>query len=66
MRGLLNEFQSFPFPKAKTNDELIDIISSFDFNKYAIAVDEYFDEFPFYDKGDSSKKIVDWLLENAK
>lgn len=61
-RGLLDEFYSFPFPHAYSNEELIDKINTFDADEYSHSLNAYFENNPIYDKGYASEKTVDWIL----
>lgn len=60
-RGLLDEYKDFPFPMAYTNEELVDNINNFDRNNYDKNVQEYFNEFPIYDKGNAAEMVVKWI-----
>lgn len=63
MRGLLPEYDTFPFPTAKTNEELAKNIINFDRKKYDKEVMDYFEKYPVYDKGNAAEKTVDWLIK---
>lgn len=62
VRGLLPEFDEFPFPLATSNQGLIYNIKTFDRRQYNKNIKKYFDLYPIYDKGNASKEVVDWLL----
>lgn len=62
-RGLLEEFYEFPFPQARTNLELVTCIMSFDEQKYAAGLKEYFARYPIYDQGDAAMKSAEWILK---
>lgn len=62
-RGLLKEFYSFPFPMAMTNKELLSQIESFDEKKYNEKVAKYFQNYPFYDKGNAAERTVQWIID---
>lgn len=61
IRGLLDEFYSFPFPIAYTNDELLDRIANFDDYQYKESIDTYLKKYPMYDTGHATKQVVEWI-----
>lgn len=60
-RGTLFEFKELPFPLATTNDELIDIIRTFDENAYAEKCKNFKDKIGLFELGNGSRKVVDWI-----
>lgn len=60
-RGTLFEFKELPFPLAITNDELIDIIRTFDENIYAEKCKNFKDKVGLFELGNGSRKVVDWI-----
>ncbi len=65
-RGLLDEFFSFPFPFAKSNDELLNNINEFDIDSYHMNIKKYVLSNPFYDTGDASSRVADWIIEKIQ
>lgn len=63
LRGLLPEYYSLPFPIATTNNELVKNIIECDEVEYFKRVDEYFANYPMYDKGNASKLAADWICQ---
>ena len=66
IRGLVDEYFNYPFPFAKDNNELLEEILEFDYLDYTKKINEFFKENPIYDKGNSTKKIVNWICEKIK
>ena len=62
-RGLVNEYFNYPFPFSTSNEELISKINSFDYQNYYQRLKSYFKINPLYDDGNSTKKIVDWIIK---
>jgi CDP-glycerol glycerophosphotransferase len=60
-RGLLKEFYEYPFPYARTNDELIECIEKFNAPEYSESVKKYFEINPIYDRGNASELTVEWI-----
>lgn len=65
-RGLLPEFYDFPFPMATSNEEMLTNIKNYDQKTYFTKVNRYFEEYPLYDDGNASRKVVDWLEKKIK
>lgn len=61
-RGFVKEFYEFPFPFAKTNNELIQNIENYRKDEYNKKINKYFDENPVYDKGDAAIKTAQWII----
>lgn len=55
-RGFIKEFYEFPFPIAKSNYELIKIITSFDLKEYRENLREFYKKYPVYSDGHSAEK----------
>ncbi len=62
-RGLLKEFYDFPFPIAKTNEEMVANILAFSEVDYNNHVKDYFSLHPVYDDGHAANKAALWLLD---
>lgn len=62
LRGLLPEFDEFPFPMATTNTELIEIVENFDLVEYQDKINAYFQKYPIYDKGYAAIKTGLWII----
>jgi len=65
-RGLSPEFDQLPFPRATTNQELIFYLLGFQKKSYWNGVDDFFSREKMFDKGESSKLIYKWILDNSK
>lgn len=65
-RGLYVELNDLPFPVARTNKELYNIICNFDEKKYYDNVNAYFDKVGFYDDGNATKKIIDLIEKKMR
>ena len=59
--GLYTYADSWPFPFAQNNDELIDNIINFDDNAYANAVEEYFSWMHNYELGQACRKLCEQI-----
>lgn len=66
IRGLLPEFDEFPFPKAASNSDFIKLIENFNIDKYKNDVEVYLKKYPIYDKGMASRQVVDWILKKIR
>ncbi|WP_418748412.1 CDP-glycerol glycerophosphotransferase family protein [Faecalibacillus intestinalis] len=61
-RGFIPEFYEFPFPFAKSNEELIGEIENFDKEKYDKLLGDFYKKYPTYSDGHASEKVADWVL----
>ena len=66
IRGLVDEYFNYPFPFAKDNNELLEEILKFDYLDYTKKINEFFKEKPIYDKGNATKKVVNWINKKIK
>lgn len=60
-RGMYFSLYSLPFPVSRSNDELLDKISSFDEEKYDKALQAYLEETVCYDNGIACKTVYDFI-----
>ena len=58
-RGLYYPLTSTPFPVAENNEEMINNINDFDYEKYKIKVKEFLKEKGCIDDGNASKRVVE-------
>ena len=65
-RGLLPEFYNYPFPKATSNEDMINNIKNYNQEIYFANVNRYFKKYPLYDDGNASRRVVDWLEKKIK
>ena len=63
-RKLYFSLEDTPFSLARTNDELVSNISKLDITDYEVKVDEFLKKYGLFDKGDSSKKLCEVILNN--
>lgn len=56
--------EELPFLMAETQDGLIENIMSFDEQKYNDVIDLFIKKHNVYEKGDASKKVVDFIVES--
>lgn len=61
-RGLVDEFYSFPYPLAHTNEEAISAILKFDINDYTKKINNYKEKYPLFDDGNASEKVCKWIM----
>lgn len=66
IRGINEEYWEYPFPRAQTNDELIQNIIHFDSTKYKKESEEYFKKLELYTYGNSMDKILEWFEQKCK
>ena len=64
-RGFMWKFEDTPFSVASDNQQLIQNILDFDKEKYSKDVQKFMDQVKFYDHGDASKKLVDFILKEG-
>lgn len=62
-RGFYYPLSTTPFPVANNNDELVDKIVNFDDKKYQKEVDKFLKDRGCYEKGNASKRVVDYLIK---
>lgn len=60
-RGLSKEFYKYPFPFARTNDDLIYNIIHFDEKTYQDNMDEYMKNYPSYEDGHAAERTAKWI-----
>ena len=65
-RGLLPEFYNFPFPMATSNEDMINNIKNYNQEIYFANVNRYFKNYPLFDDGFASRRVVDWLEKKIK
>jgi len=61
-QGFYTPIEDWPFPLAKTNEQLMDIINKFDQEKYIIAVKEHHAVLGSYETGTATKQLCDILF----
>ena len=64
-RGFYFALDDLPFAFSKSNEELINAIESFDLSKYSQAVSQFYEEHCVFEDGQSSRRVVDYLMEHA-
>ena len=62
-RGFLIPYEELPFPKAYSNEELLDHIACFDEKKYTEDVDAFMDKFGVHEDGHASERAADFILQ---
>lgn len=65
-RGFIKEFYDFPFPIAKSNSELIEIINCFDIKKYKKNLQTFYRKYLIYGDGHASENTAKWILRHIK
>ena len=65
-RELYVDLSKIGIPFAKTFNDLIKEIESFDKNSYNKSLDKFFDFYEIFEKGNSSKLIVDYLINKGE
>ena len=64
-RDMYFDVHKLPFPLAENNDELEHSILDFEEAKYQIELRQLFDKVDLYDKGNSCKQVVDWIVRHT-
>lgn len=62
-RGFIPQFSEYPFPIARSNEELADIIQEFDEQKYLSDLRGFYQHYPTYGNGHAAETIADWIME---
>lgn len=62
-RGLMPEFDNFPFQISFSVEDLIKQIQNYDEKTTNLRIKQYFIENPIFDEGDASKKAVSWIVD---
>ena len=65
-RGMYFEMEELPFPYARTNEEFLQKLKSFDEAAYKEKVDAFVKKIGYIDDGQSAKRIVDFLIEKME
>ena len=66
-RGFYFDIQrDLPFPLSVNFDELCEQIQSFDEEKYAVGIKELLENIGNIDDGNSSKRVVEYIVEHIK
>ena len=64
-RGYYFKFTEMPYPVARSNEELIQIIQNFDHAEYERNVKDFMDnKVGLFEDGNASKAITEWILEH--
>lgn len=63
-RGLYFDIKSLPFPIAKDNNQLIDILTSFRVGEYNKKVSYFLKSVGSYENGNACEKILNYIEEN--
>lgn len=64
-RGVNELFLLQPFPVCQSYEELLRAIEDYNEISYQKRVNDFFSQYPMYNDGNASKKIVDWVLEKG-
>jgi CDP-glycerol glycerophosphotransferase len=65
-RGYYFRFDELPFPLARTQEELLSNLASFDRSEYDNRVTTFFDtNIGIYDDGHASEAIAEWMISRS-
>lgn len=65
-RGYYHKFSELPYPIARSQKELMDIIESFDSHAYEESLEDFMQNtIRIYEKGEASKAQVEWMKKNS-
>lgn len=62
-RGFYFDITKLPFPYTQSTEETINAIENFDIESYRRKLDIYYDEVGSYEKGDATKKVVNYIYK---
>ncbi len=62
-RGFYWPPEEWPYPKGHTQEEMLNIIESFDQDDYLCELDKFFQKDPSYDDGHASERVVKRIIE---
>ncbi len=65
-RGMYFEMEDLPFPYARTNDEFLRCIETFDRSLYEQRVEKFMDRIGYLADGEAARRIVDFLIQKMK
>ena len=68
-RGLWLDYNTLPFPRAESNEELFQCIADFDWKKYEEEVTNFLDQYGVHEDGHASERAAEFinkLLEDKK
>ena len=60
-----NSIESLPYPKASTNEELMNNITEFNYEEFKIKLIAFYTEFGNFDNGKASEKLYNSILNGA-
>lgn len=63
-RGLYFDISELPFPIAKSMDELLKIIETFDYKQYESNLKKFMNKIGSYEDGNASKMVAEYIIEN--
>lgn len=64
--GFESDYREWPFPIAKSNEELEQAVLSFDEKKYKNEVDEYLKKYGSFEDGHAAEKVVRYIKHQLK
>lgn len=59
---LLIDYNALPFPRAESNEELIEIVKRFDLKRYEESVTEFLNRYGVHEDGNASKRAAEFIL----
>ncbi len=62
-RGFYSPVSEWPYPKAHTQDELVDTIMHFDNNEYIKKLNAFFEKYGSCDDGHAAERVVERILQ---
>ncbi len=64
-RGFYIPIQELPYPRAESNEELVEKITEFDYEEYKTRLESFMLSMGNYDSGEASAKVASWLIHNV-
>lgn len=65
-RGMYFAMEDLPFPYARSNEEFMDNLKTFDEAAYKEKVNGFVKKIGYIDDGQSAKRVVDFLIDKMK
>lgn len=62
-RGFLIDYDTLPFPRASSNEELVQNIESFDQEKYVRDVDDFLEKYGVHEDGHAGERAARFILD---
>lgn len=66
-RGYYFDITNLPYPLARNENELLNIVNTFDANRYSARLEAFFDkEVGLVERGVAAKALAEWIVERSR